>query len=40
MSKQSGSPLWNYFKVNDKVTSKTVCILCKKSLSRGNKEPM
>ena len=40
MPKQSGNPLWDYFKVNDEDASKAVCILCKKSLSRGSKEPL
>ena len=40
MPKQSGNPLWDYFKVNDEETSKAVCILCKKSLPRGSKEPL
>ena len=39
MPKQSGNPLWDYFKVNEDA-SKAVCILCKKSLFRGSKEPL
>lgn len=39
MPKKSDNPLWDYFKVSDEDVSKAVCILCKKNLSRGSKDP-
>ena len=39
MPKQSPNPLWDYFKVRDEGCSKAECILCKKLLSRGSKDP-
>jgi hypothetical protein len=39
MPKKSNNPVWDYFKVNDEDASKAVCILCKKNLSRGSKDP-
>ena len=39
MPKKSGNPLWDYFKVSDEDISKALCILRKKNLSRGSKEP-
>ena len=39
MSKQGKNPLWDYFKISNEDVSKAVCILCKKNLSRGRKDP-
>ena len=37
MTKQGENPL--YFKISNEDVSKAVCILCKKNLSRGCKDP-
>jgi uncharacterized phage-associated protein len=37
-SSRSKNPLWNYFKVSDEDVGKAICILCKKTLSRGSKD--
>ena len=39
MSKQGENPLWDYFKISDEDVKKAVCILCKKNLSRGGRNP-
>ena len=39
MPKQGENPLWDYFKINNEDVSKAVCILYKKTLSRGSKDP-
>ena len=36
---KTSNPIWDYFKVKEDDISKAVCILCKKNLSRGSKEP-
>ena len=39
MPKQGENPLWNYFKISNEDVTKAVCILCRKNLSRGSKDP-
>ena len=39
MPKQGKNPLQNYFKISIEDVSIAVCILCRKNLSRGSKDP-
>ena len=39
MPKQGENPLWDYFEISNEDVNKAVCILCKKNLSRGSKDP-
>ena len=40
MPAQNDNLLWDYSKVNNEDVSKAVCMLCKKNLSRGCKDPL